>query len=354
MTPFKLKKVKKEFSKISPEKEFSLEPFVKKWIQDHPPKESYCWKDKQTSFTEWKQKIKTLIKDKLQLMEPLPLNNQNLNIHKEIEVENIQFTKFSLSAIDGLRVPAILCIPQNIDKKMPAVICIHGHSQGKDNSVGIKKSKSKEYFGIELAQKGFITLSLDWIGAGEREKFKQKFLLFMQNEGERSNWLRFLGLDMLGLRITEIKGLLNYLETRSEVNSDRLGIIGHSGGGTLSLFSTIMDHRIKVCCTSGYFGTWEHSLLAMYHCGCNYSSDLARYIELYDLYACLAPLPIGATIGVRDKIYPIDGTNKAIPIIKQAYQESGKPDNFMIDVQPNGHRFYGDKLYPFLVKHLSI
>jgi len=90
----------------------------------------------------------------------------------------------------------------------------------------------------------------------------------------------------------------------------------------------------------------------MYHCPCNYSSDLAKFIELHDVYASLAPRPLAATIGLKDNIFPYEGTKIAIPLIKSAYAESGFPNNFLMDVQPDGHRFYGEKLYPFIMNHL--
>ncbi|MHA1147412.1 MAG: alpha/beta hydrolase family protein [Promethearchaeota archaeon] len=346
--------LKKQLGKINKtDKNYSLQPFLKKWIEKHPPTLSYNLRPSDTSFKEWKKQIFSLIREKIKVLDPLPLNEQNIEVHGEVEAEGIKFIKLSLSIVPGLRMPAILCVPSNITHKTPAVICIHGHGQSVNTTVGFKRSKSKEYFGYELAKLGLITVSVDWIGSGEREDFKNKFIFFYKNEGHLSNWVRFLGLDMQGLRITEVKGLINYLETREEIDSGKIGIIGHSGGGTLALFSSFFDERIKLCATSGYFGTWEHSILAMYHCGCNYSADLRKYVELYDLYAALAPLPLVISTGKKDKIFPYQGTKIAIPIIQSAYEESKNPDNLLIQVHPKDHKFIGDDVYPFILKTLK-
>lgn len=220
------------------------------------------------------------------------------------------------------------------------------------NTVAIKKSKSKAYFGYELARLGFITISHDWLGSGEREKWRDKNLLFFRSETHRSNWVRFIGLDMIGIRVTEVMALINYLETREEVDSNHIGILGHSGGGTISLFSTIAEKRINVTGISGYFGTWDDSLLAMYNCGCDYISNLRKYVELYDIFASIAPYPVVVCIGKKDRFFPIEGVKKAIPIIEAAYKESNHPENFIVDMQPKGHIFYRDKIYPFLSKYI--
>jgi len=356
MTPFKKSsKVRKKLGKINRKTKdlnYSLEPFVTKWLTEHPPELSFVLKQQEMSFESWKQQVKQLIFKKIPILEPLPLDKQHLKIHGEIKSNGINFIQFSLMAIPGLRVPGIICIPENAEHKAPACICIHGHGQNIYNTVGIKKSKNREYFGYEIAKLGLVTLSFDWIGSGIRESFKNKFLFFLQDEGQRTNWLRFIGLDMLGLRITEVKSLINYLETLDEVDPKRVGIVGHSGGGTISLFATFFDDRIKVCSTSGYLSTWDQSILAMYHCGCNYIADLRKYLELYDVYASLAPKPLAITIGKKDKIFPYRGSEISIPIIKKAYEDNNSPENLLIHIQEEGHKFSGEKIYPFILKHL--
>jgi len=356
MPPFKMSsKIKKKLGKINRKNNnlnYSLEPFVREWLKKHPPKLTYTSKPQEMSFESWKQQVRDLILNKIPTLEPLPFEQQQLKIYGETISNGIKFVQFSLMAIPGLRVPAIMCIPENLVHKTPVCICIHGHDQSIYNSVGIKKSKNKEYFGYELAKLGLITLSFDWIGSGVRESFKNKFLFFLQDEGQRTNWLRFIGLDMLGLRITEVKALLNYLENHDDIDSKRIGIIGHSGGGTLSLFAAFFDNRIKVCATSGYLSTWDQSILAMYHCGCNYVADLRKYFELYDVYASLAPRSLAITIGKKDKIFPYKGAKFSIPIIKKAYQEANYSENLLIHVQEEGHRFSGEKIYPFILNNL--
>ncbi|TFF96207.1 MAG: hypothetical protein EU544_01145 [Promethearchaeota archaeon] len=356
MTPFKLKSVRKKLGRINRNiegKNYSLTPFLKNLLEKHQPEYTYLEKQSDLSFSPWKQIIRDMVKEKLRLIDPLPPAEQDLIIYAEAKKNRVNFIKLSLTALKGLRIPAILCIPEKLSKEAPVMVCLHGHyPDSKETITGLKRSKTESYFAYELAKKGIITLSLDWIGMGERERFKHKLPMSRSYEGHRSNWIRFIGLDMIGLRITEVIAFINYLSKREEIDSSRIGIIGHSGGGTLALFTSIVEKRIKLCATSGYFGTWQDSILGMYHCGCNYIGDLGKFAELYDIYAALAPLPLAVCIGEKDNIFPLSGTKRAIPILQKAYQDAEASNHLMIDVHPKAHKFEGRKMYPFILRHL--
>lgn len=359
MCPYRLKSVFKKLEKLSPKlthqkelKTLSFLAFFAHLVENRNLQYSYLHKAESLPFIEWKKKLHEVIYDSLSVPSKLVSENRDVEFHGKVKKNGIEFSKISLDALKGLRVPAILCIPENNDAPPPLVICCPGHGQSKEHLCGLKRSKSKEYFGYELAKRGVVTISLDWIGLGEREKRKNKLLPTFLNEGLWSNWVRFIGIEMMALRVKEVQTIINYAIDNLRIDASRIGIMGHSGGGTLALFSSIMDKRIKVCCISGYFGTWQDSILAMYHCGCNYLQSLGKEMELYDLYASLAPRPLGITIGKADKIYPFKGTQKAIPIIRNVYDDLNSSNRLMIDVQNGGHRFYGEKLYPFMLRHL--
>ena len=87
MSPFKIpSKVKKKLGKIDRKDNnlnYSLQPFVSKWLRDHPPELSYALKPPEMNFETWKQQIKELILNKIPTLEPLPFNKQQLKIYGE-------------------------------------------------------------------------------------------------------------------------------------------------------------------------------------------------------------------------------------------------------------------------------
>ena len=127
-----LKQVRKKLNGINLKREdstYSLTPFLLKWIQAHPPEMSLESISSDISFDDWKKQVHELIREKLKVIEPLPIGEQSVEFHGETTVDGIKFIKLSLMSLPGLRIPAILCIPENLSSKAPAVICIHGHLQ---------------------------------------------------------------------------------------------------------------------------------------------------------------------------------------------------------------------------------
>ena len=96
---------------------------------------------------------------------------------------------------------------------------------------------------------------------------------------------------MVGLRAHDAMRLIDWLETRPDLDTRRLGAMGISGGGMHTLFSTCLDERIRACVISGYYSTFRDSILAMHHCACNFVPGLHRFGEMYDLIGLVAPAP---------------------------------------------------------------
>ena len=89
MTPFNLKSLKKHLKSIdlkTPEFNYSLQPFINKWIEDNPPLLSYNSKSIDVPFKKWKNEVFELVKEKVKVLDPLPLANQKFENHGEFLV----------------------------------------------------------------------------------------------------------------------------------------------------------------------------------------------------------------------------------------------------------------------------
>ncbi len=78
------------------------------------------------------------------------------------------------------------------------------------------------------------------------------------------------GRTLLGERCWDGICAINYLQTRADLGPDALGCTGNSGGGTTTLWLSVIDERITVSVPSCYFCSFKESIGTIYHCECNY------------------------------------------------------------------------------------
>jgi dienelactone hydrolase len=162
-----------------------------------------------------------------------------------------------------------------------------------------------------------------------------------------------LGLSTAGLRVHDGLRLVDYLQTRRDLDTSRLGAMGISGGGMHTLFSTCMDPRIQACVISGYFCTFRDSILAMHHCPCNFVPGLHQFGEMHDLAGLIAPRPLLVEAGTRDPIFPIRAVKKSVQQARQHYQVWDASDQVETDYFEGRHQISGRRAYDFLWEKLS-
>src|SRR5215831_9276770 len=127
--------------------------------------------------------------------------------------------RITYNTLLGLRVPAILYLPESPKGKIPALIVVNGHG-------GDKYAWYAMYSGIMYARAGAAVLTYDPIGEGERNidrKSGTRAHDVLQNPPE-------LGRRMGGLMMTEVMQAVSYLGSRPEVDSKRIGAMGYSMG----------------------------------------------------------------------------------------------------------------------------
>ncbi len=253
-------------------------------------------------------------------------------------------------------VPAYLLIPKKTRFPGPTLICQHGHGRGKDDAAGIytteeelKQIRELNYdYARQFAQRGYIVLAPDARCFGERNDPREEYSGC--NKAAMNSIL--MGKTLIGMRVWDIFRCIDYLETREEVDPNRIGCMGLSGGGTVTFFSAILEKRIKAAVISGYFCTFKASIVDLPHCACNYVPNLLRYAEMPDLACLIAPLPLLFETGTQDPIFPTKAVQEAFEKVKQAYRLLGAEDRVDIDVFEGGHMFSGKKAFDWFERWL--
>ena len=269
--------------------------------------------------------------------------------------------KLVISTAAQTRMPVYLLHPQG-DGPHPVALAFHGHGYGVKDVVGLwedgeERGTPNGYhkdFAIELCRRGFLVAAPEIACFGERQADFSALAARgapAPTSCAHAAMLAFhLGGSLVGLRVRDGRRLVDYLQTRSDCDTSRLGVMGISGGGMHAFFSTCLDERIRACVASGYFGTFQDSILAMQHCACNYVPGLHRFGEMADLAGLIAPRPMLVEAGSRDNIFPIEGVRRGVEEARAVYRVFGTSDMPQTDYFEGRHEISGRKAYDFLAR----
>jgi len=260
----------------------------------------------------------------------------------------------------GADVPAFLCLPKGAAAPHRVMICLQGHTTGMHLSIGVERDdnhlslpvEGDRDFGLSCLKNGFAALCLEQRSFGERREQKQE-----KNapHGCHDAAMRslMLGRTLLGERVFDVDRAIDYLTTRSDVDLSRIGVMGNSGGGTVSIYAAALLPRLAFAMPSCSFCTFRDSIMSIYHCADNYVPGLYPVAEMADILGLFAPKPVVIVAGRDDKIFPLRGTRHAFRNLQTIYSASGAPDRCQLVVGKGGHRFYADDAWPVLHKLLG-
>ena len=318
----------------------------------------------------------------------------NPELLESIDLGDVTVEKILFSTTPEFRVPAYVHIPKGLKKPAPAILDLHSHGgmmifgKEKVTDLGSRTHPAMKLYhdrvydgratGTALARRGYVDISIDAFGFGERRTIMDNDL---QKYGwDRSNYsiedcdylrkrcsqkettlvkaLFYAGMTWQGIVFWDDIRTVDYLLTRPEVDPNRIGCNGISLGGYRSLFLAGLDERIAAANVAGFMSTVRpmiHSHLDT-HSWVHFTPTLHRYLDLPDVVSMMAPKPLLVQQCTHDDLYPLNGMQESVEKIAAVYEKAGVPNSFSGRFYDTEHRFtqqMQDEAFEFFDKHLA-
>ncbi len=270
--------------------------------------------------------------------ERTPLNARVVGV---LERDGYRIEKIIFESQPRFYVTANLYVPKQGSPPYPAVLFPEGHERG-----GKSHETWQRMLGA-LAKKGYVALTWDTLGQGERAQMYDEDLggrKLNQSTTEHT----MLGIQCLIVgdnlaRYTIWDGIraLDYLVSRPEVDKERIACTGNSGGGTHTAYLSALDDRIKVAAPSCYITSWGRLLATI---GPQDAEQvllpwLAAGLDHGDFLIAFAPKPYLMLSAIRD-FFSIAGARATFREVKGLYERLGAPEKLAMHEVDAGHGYH--------------
>lgn len=303
----------------------------------------------------WQNKIKTALCGSLAKFKKTPLNARTTGI---LERKNFTVEKVLFESHPGFYVTAGLFLPKERQNPAPAVIYACGHTD-----LGFR-SETYQHVILNLVDKGFIVLAFDPLGQGERLQYpdaetgKSKVGGSTKEHSYAGVQTLLTGTSLTDYFIWDGIRVLDYLETRPEVDMKRIGITGRSGGGTQTAQIAACDDRIYAAAPECYITSFKRLLQSIgpQDAEQNPYNAIAKGFDHADYLHSRAPKP-ALMITTTHDFFSIQGARETFAEVQKSYTAFGKPENIRMVEDLGVHestKNNREALYTFFQEHLEL
>jgi dienelactone hydrolase len=268
----------------------------------------------------------------------------NARVTGTIPMDGYRIEKVVFESLPGLHVTALLYLPDGPVARRPAVLVPCGHAPDG------KSFKNYQEISGQLARRGYVVLSWDPVGQGERSQFwdaargRSRYNLVCGEHAVLGNLACVAGTSLIRYMMWDGIRALDYLVTRPEVDPSRIAATGTSGGGFQSLYLGALDERISVVAPSCFVTSLpmrmanrifedpdsdpEQDPLGLVSAGVDHAG----------LLALIHPRPVIVLAATQD-FFPIEGARKTFREVAALYRASGHGDRIAMAEGVHRHMY---------------
>lgn len=298
------------------------------------------------SPAEWEIRRMHILANMERVMGALPKHPQAaLDVHTEESQETPDFFRKRISFISENtdsgshtdRVTAFLMIPKSLGsrERAPAMLCLHQTTRaGKSEPAGLA-GKADLHYAAELAARGYVTLAPDYPNFGD-------YVMDPYAHGYASATMK---------GIVNHRRAIDLLESLSQVDPERIGVIGHSLGGHNSLFLAVFEPRVRAVVTScgfnSFFKYMKGDLTGWSHKGYMpriatqfFKDPVKMPFDFTEVLASIAPRPVFINAPLGDTNFEVSGVRDCVTAALPVYHEIfGARERLEVHYPQAGHEF---------------
>lgn len=263
-----------------------------------------------------------------------------------LDRDGYRIERLTFQTLPDVRMTANLYLPDSPGKH-PAILAVHGHWKG------AKQDPVVQARCIGAAKLGFVVLAVDAFGAGERGVGKA---LGEYHGGMTAATLLPVGLPLSGIQKYENSRAIDYLMTRPEVDGDKIGVTGASGGGNQTMYVAAWDERVKAAVPVCSVGNYQ-AYLGAGCCVCEVVPGALAFTEESSVLGAVAPralLVVNATEDARQ--FSVAEAKVSLGQAAPVYEAFGKADRLRHAVFVSKHDYskpMRETAYGWFTRHLK-
>jgi dienelactone hydrolase len=257
--------------------------------------------------------------------------------------------------------PVYLLLPKSKRAKPgPGILALHGHGDfgydpvaGRDDLPGVAKSieRANYDYGRQLVRRGYVVVTPCFVPFGRRLGDRKAY------GSEDPCAVTFVRMQLLG-RVLMAENLrdglwaFEFLSRQKQVDPKRLGCVGLSYGGRMTMLTAALEPRIRVAVISGALNVMQERVSVRYSCGAQVIPGLLKYGDVPEIASLIAPRYCLWEIGSRDGLIKPKWAEDALDRMRRAFRALDAEDRLRVDRFDGGHRWSGRLAYPLLEKVL--
>jgi dienelactone hydrolase len=278
------------------------------------------------------------------------------------ELEDHRRDELVLLADGHPPLPLYLLTPKGkAERKRGGVVALHGHGKyghdpiaGRDDVPGVAQQIQNIHYdyGRQLVRRGYVVAVPCLTPFGRRlgngDAYKQQDacgITFLR--------LQLLGKLLIAENLRDALWAVEVLARHEQVDATRLGCVGLSYGGRMTMLTAALEPRIRVAVVSGALNVIQERVGGLYSCGAQVIPGLLQFGDVPEIGSLIAPRPCVWEVGSRDGLISPKWAEEALTRLRRAYKALGTEEQLQVDRFEGGHEWSGRVGYPLLEKVLS-